>query len=295
MNYRKLAKLFYSSEINKFAQDDLSSIESSIELFPELGACNDVASIFEEAYSLLLKHYRNEYVVKNEITNKLLLGRHSMNTTTMLSELRTGNNIADCVLVNKESICYEIKTEFDSLARFKDQLESYLKVYEKTYVVTHNSHLNHVIDIYNKSPFFGIMVLTERNQLKKIIDAPISNLFDLEISFDTLRKVEYMHIAKFVHGSIPEMPNTHLHSFCKDAYLSLDTDTANTLFKYCLRTFRKNDHSFINSLPKSLKNVGISYQVSRKDKNSIIDCLSNKTSNSLGASNVLPFYERQTT
>src|SRR4030042_4812846 len=39
-------------------------------------------------YSKMSRHYRNEYVYKNAIANKILLGKHSLNTSYMLTEFR---------------------------------------------------------------------------------------------------------------------------------------------------------------------------------------------------------------
>lgn len=294
MEYRLLSKLFYSSELKKVATGDLGIFSGMSDLFSEFSNIDNISDYYEEAYRLLLKHYRNEYVVKNEIANKILLGTHSMNTTTMMSELRTGNNIADCIVLNGYSTCYEIKTEMDSLTRFVDQLSSYLQAYDKTYIVTHKTHLDHVLAIHAQNPTFGIKELTSRNSFKTVIEAPISIEFDFDITFDTLRKPEYTHIAEVVNGPIPNMPNTQIYNYCKKIYQSLSAVDANILFKESLKQFRANDHTFINSLPKSLKNIGISYQFSRQEKNNLVCSLMNSMSIVSGGDNVLSFPERQT-
>ena len=38
------------------------------------------------------RNYRNEYVAKNTIINNILLGRHSVNTATMLNELKVAGS-----------------------------------------------------------------------------------------------------------------------------------------------------------------------------------------------------------
>lgn len=293
MNYRLLAKLFSSSELKRISTGDFRIIEQLKDMFIELQSLKDLTDIYDEAYKLLLKNYRNEYVVKNEIANKILLGRHSMKTTAMVSELRTGNNIADCVVLNGHSTCYEVKTEMDSLVRFPDQLESYLQAYDKTFVVTHKSHLKHVLDLHKSVPCFGIIELTKRNTLRTVIDAPISTDFDLDITFETLRKPEYLYIAEKVLGEVPDMPNTEIYNYCRQAYMSLSLREANSLFKESIKKFRANDHSFINSLPKALKNIGISYQFSRQEKNNLVCSLVNNKTISSGDKNVLPIRQRQ--
>lgn len=48
----------------------------------------------------------------NVIANKILLGKHSLNTSHMLSEFRVGYNKADVVIINGTSSVYEIKSEY---------------------------------------------------------------------------------------------------------------------------------------------------------------------------------------
>lgn len=294
MEYKLIAKLFNSSELKKVASGNLNSIYKVLNSYSELKYATNVSEFYEEAYKLLIKHYRNEYVVKNEIANKILLGRHSLNTTAMMSELRTGNSIADCLVLNGYSTCYEIKTEMDSLVRFQGQLESYLKAYDKTYIVTHKTHLHHILSMHEQSPSFGILELTSRNSLREIKKAPISEEFDFEIAFDTLRKPEYCYIAKQVQGTIPEMPNTKLYEYCRKVFFSLSSQEANNLFKESLKLFRANDHIFINSLPKPLKNIGISYQLSRKEKNNLVCSLMTNIHTTSGDNNVFSIHEGKT-
>jgi hypothetical protein len=293
MKYRNIAKLFTRMELGKLSQGNFETINSIAGKFPELRESRQLIDFYSKAYDILLRNYRNEYVVKNELANKILLGRHSMNTTTMASELRTGINIADCVVINKESACYEIKTEFDSLVRFQNQLNSYLQTFEKTFVVTHKSHMEHVLSIQSVTPKFGVIEMTDRNQFRTVRDAPVSQHFNLEMSFETLRKPEYVYIAELVSGVIPEMPNTQTYQYCKDIYTKLNPKEARALFNHCIKNFRKNDHTFINNLPKPLKNIGISYQFSRHEKNRIIYFLKEKGLFHQGETNVLPISKRE--
>ncbi|WP_432455883.1 sce7726 family protein [Agarivorans sp. QJM3NY_29] len=290
MKFRALSKLFNSSELKRVINGNFDHFSYICEDFPELLNARGMADFYNRAYELLIKNYRNEYVVKNEIVNKILLGRHSMKTTSMMSEVRTGGNIADCLIINGYSTCYEIKTEFDSLVRLKEQIKSYLRAYDKTYVVTHKSHLQHIVEMHNEFPHFGIIELTKRNQLRVIADAPLSTEFDYSMTFDTLRKAEYTYVAEKVFGGLPEMPNTSVYEYCKQAYFSLSKQGAQTIFNDSIKLFRSNDHSFINKLPKSLKNVGVSYQLSRQEKNSLVLLM---TDSSTEMANVLSVYARK--
>lgn len=47
-----------------------------------------VADFYDQVYDHLYGNYRNEYVFKNVLTQKVLLGKHSPRTSTMVPELR---------------------------------------------------------------------------------------------------------------------------------------------------------------------------------------------------------------
>lgn len=273
MNYKQLAKVFTSTNMTKVAKGDLSLIQEAANDFPSLNKAQHLSELFDEAYRLLSKHYPNEYVIKNIIANNVLLGKHSMNTASMLSELRIGSNKADCVIVNGSSTCYEIKTKFDSLKRLPEQLAAYTSSFDKTYVVTHEAHLDSLMKIQLDMPKFGILVSNSRNQLSQKIEAPLNTDFDTSLMFHTLRKDEYLDIAYKITGSELSCSQTDLFSECKKIFCSLETSVANEEFKRVLKQYRRNDHNFIRKLPKSMKNVGVSYNVHKKSKDRIISSL----------------------
>ncbi|WP_350293202.1 sce7726 family protein [uncultured Croceitalea sp.] len=77
-------------------------------------------------YKSLLKNYKNEYVYKNILTNKLLLKKYSLRKTIALNEFNIGKSIADFVLLNGEARVYEIKTELDNLEKLDKQVLDYI-------------------------------------------------------------------------------------------------------------------------------------------------------------------------
>lgn len=293
MDYRKLAKLFTSSTINKVAKGDFINIYSAIANYPMLKDCETIQEVYDESYKLLCKYYPNEYVLKNTIANKILLGRYSMKTASMLSELRVGSNKADCVIINGVSTCYEIKTKYDSLKRLSDQLSTYSKAFDHTYVVIHDSHLDEIMSMYLENPIFGVIVFTERNSLSEKIVAPKSEFFNSEIMFHTLRKEEYTDIIREITGKELSCSSVELFEKCKDVFCSLKQEEANKEFKRVLKEYRRNDHLFVGRLPKSMKNLGISFKISERNKSIIAASLVNCDTLKKEKMNVLPVYERK--
>ena len=57
--------------------------------------------------------------------NKLLLGRHSINTTTALTQIPINKSKADFILINGKAVVYEIKTELDNFEFIKNTYENY--------------------------------------------------------------------------------------------------------------------------------------------------------------------------
>jgi len=90
-----------------------------------------VCSLFERAFSLLEREgYRHEYVYKAALTQKIFLGRHSLQTASMLSEFRVGQCKADLVILNGTSTVYEVKSERDSLDRLERQVAAWTRAQE---------------------------------------------------------------------------------------------------------------------------------------------------------------------
>lgn len=97
--------------------------------------------LFKQIYDVLKKSYRNEYYYKNTLLNKLLLGVHSVNTTTALTELPIANSKADFLMINGKAVVYEIKTELDNLERLESQINDYYLAFDHVAVVTYEENL----------------------------------------------------------------------------------------------------------------------------------------------------------
>lgn len=86
--------------------------------------CATYFELLKKSYSLISKHYRCEYVYKNELI-KHLLHEYGTRNSVYFSEFRVGNSIADMVMFNGESKVFEIKTEYDTPRRLDKQIEDY--------------------------------------------------------------------------------------------------------------------------------------------------------------------------
>lgn len=224
--YRCYANMFSTSQFQKLVvKEDLSYLVSKYLKYRD--HLNEhiftVGDFYRYIYKLLLSNYRNEYIYKNTIVNKILLGKHSLNTTTILNEFKIGKSIADLVLLNGTSKVFEIKTELDSLYRINSQISDYWKAFKNIYVVT---HIN-LVEKFSKEidEKIGIIALTENNTLRTIREST-SNINDLDssIMIKCLRKGEYTNIIKNYFGEVPQTTPVKYFSTCCELFCQIPVD-----------------------------------------------------------------------
>lgn len=274
MRVKDAARLFSSSYLKELAAGNRSFLYSVYQgLDLDSSPVTTVKDLYESVYQKLNTSYRHEYFYKNTLVNKQLLGRHSPRTTVMLSEFRVGRNIADCVMLNGISTCYEIKTEYDSLNRLHEQLASYCSLFDKVYVVCDEKHLNKVMDIAPLT--VGVVQLTRRNSLsiKREAQDLSQQEIDKDLMIKSLRIDEYKSLVQLAQGEIPQVSNIKMYSACLSAIKKVPSTDLRSHFRTILKQYRRNDADFLSSLPNSLKNVGVSYKLSNKMQIKLVDVL----------------------
>lgn len=174
--YPQFSKLFSANVIKDILSTNHSmDIQRLMQVLPfnidDKYTFND---FFNDLYTLLKNNYQNEYIYKNEFLLALLQKEYKTNHT-FLQEVRIGKNIADMVVVNGKSIAYEIKTEYDSFVRLEAQLTSYLKVFDKIYMVISENHLEKLeLLLTDKYNCVGIYIF--KNNKIKLYKKALENL-----------------------------------------------------------------------------------------------------------------------
>ncbi len=194
--------------------------------------------LISEIYCELKNNYRNEYFYKNTLLNKLLLGVHSVNTTTALTEVPIAKSKADFVLINGKAVVYEIKTELDNLERLSSQIDDYYKAFDHVAVVTFEKNLlqlQKVLDSIDKP--VGIYVLRKNGKLGTI-QKPQRYIEDLnkEVIFKLLRKNEYENIITHYYGYLPEVTQFKYYTACKQLFLEIPLEES---YLYVLKNLKK--------------------------------------------------------
>lgn len=206
-----------------------------------------------EIYQYLKKEYQNEYYYKNTLLNKLLLGVHSLRTTTALTEVPVGKSKADFILINGKAVVYEIKTELDNFERLAGQVEDYFKAFSRVIVVTSEKNFDDAWQRLHNTPV-GIYLLTKKGTLS-VRKEPLeySDMLSKSIMFKILRKNEYEQILLKHFGYLPDVSQFEYYRACQALFESLSTDRAYQAFVQTLKLRAKIDIVEYSRIPYELK------------------------------------------
>lgn len=234
-----------------------------------------VGDAFDLAFDVLkVAGQRDEYVYRAAVSHKILMGKHSLRTASILNEFRAGSCKADLVVLNGTATVYEIKSERDSLARLENQIENYKRVFAKVNVITSEAHIAGVLA--TAPPDVGVMCLSKRYQIKTVreaVDCP-ERVHPLTV-LESLRATEAVAILKALGIPTPQVPNTQRHaSLCA---LFADIDPA-TLHLEMVRTLKRTRNlaplgDFLKELPTSLQAAALSIPVRQADHNRLVEAV----------------------
>ena len=275
-----LSRLFSSSVFREMAKMGRSPLFAR--LFAETAlpqnilARETVSSAFETVFAVLrMSGIRDEYVYRAALTHKILLGRHSLNTASMLTEFRAGACKADLAILNGTSTVYEIKSDRDSLSRLANQIMNYRKVFAKIYVIAGEAHVQDVIDGVPSN--IGVMSLTGRNQIHTVREADERPDLVCPVTiFESLRVNEARTILRNLRVTVPDLPNIELRSAMRECFRRQSpTDVHNQMVRTLKRTRNLAPlKSLLDQLPESLKPAALSIQVRQMDHEHLMKAIS---------------------
>ncbi|MFA6342561.1 MAG: sce7726 family protein [Fibrobacteraceae bacterium] len=269
------SRIFSSEVMRALARDGRSALLGR--LIQEMPATlsGNLSNLFKTAYANLSGiHERNEYIYKNVLTSRILLGVHSLKTTTVVPEFRVGAVKADFAVFNGTSTVYEIKTERDTLKRLQKQLDHYLQFFDKIYVVAGESHLE--VLLATLPPCVGLIAINQRMQRNAVREAT-SNMENMnpDLVFDALRASEVDHILTMYQLPVPEVPNTLRRKAQYELFRTLTPAQIHRGMVSGIRKYRGmlKLEKFIDSLPSSLKAVGVGFNFSAREQNTFLHSL----------------------
>lgn len=235
-----------------------------------------VAEAFEAAFQILkTAGRRDEYIYRAALTQRILLGKHSLNTACMMTEFRAGSCKADLVILNGTATVYEIKSERDSLSRLANQVKNYKKVFSKVFVIASSDHINGVIDTIPED--IGILLLSPRYQISTVREAEDRpDRICPSTVFESLRSAEAKTILKRLGVVVPDVPNTQRHTVMREHFKILDPAKVHIAMVDTLKQTRNLAplRELVDRLPRSLHAAALSIQVRHTDHDRIVAAVS---------------------
>ncbi|QNU62797.1 MULTISPECIES: sce7726 family protein [Vreelandella] len=274
-----LTRLFSAAVFRELAKKGQSGLFCRLlgqtNLLDNAGSDATVGDVFDQAFEILkVAGQRDEYIYRAAISQKILMGTHSLRTASMLNEFRAGSSKADLVILNGTATVYEIKSERDSLARLANQVDNYKRVFAKVNVIASEGHIDGIIETVPKD--VGIMCLSKRFRISTVREAAECPARICPITvFESLRMTESKTILQELGVTVPEVPNTQRHAAMRDLFATLDPMA---LHVEMVRTLKRTRNlaplgDFVDRLPKSLQAAALSISVRRSDHPKLIGAI----------------------
>lgn len=273
------ARLFSAGVVKDLARFGKSALFGRLlregSLVDRVGIDKRVGDVFEAAFSILKdRDARHEYVYKAAIINKILLGKHSLRTASVLNEFRVEHCKADLAILNGTAAVYEIKSERDSLSRLERQIAAYQKVFAKVNVIAGSNHIENVLGMVPNE--VGVFELSDRFQIRTVRDgADLPSRTVPSAMLGSITMDEAKAILKALGISIPDVPNTRLRGELEGLFFHLDpVDTHQAMVSTLKRTRSQSSLiSLVDNLPSSLHAAVLSTRMRKQDHARLISAI----------------------
>ncbi len=275
-----LTRLFSSAVFRELAKNGRSALFKRLidltRIASRCGAGATVGDAFDSAFAILkISGLRDEYVYRAALTHKILIGKHSLRTASMLNEFRAGSCKADLVILNGTATVYEIKSERDSLARLLNQVENYKRVFATVNVIVGESHVDSVRLLVPDD--VGIMCLSKRYNISVVqqaIDDP-HRICPLTV-LESLRSTEAVAILNALGVKVPDVPNTQRHGVLRELFTALKPAE---LHREMVSTLKRSRtlaplSALVDQLPSSLHAAALSIPLRRSDHSRLVQSIS---------------------
>lgn len=284
-----LNKVFSKNMLRELTHEGKSELLDKVyhQIFNEHASHLNNQIKMQQLYAVLKKDYRNEYFYKNTLLNKLLLGKHSLNTTVAMTELPVNRSKADFILINGKAVVYEIKTKLDSLQRLNNQIMDYYSVFDHVEIIVDEAHLEKVKALYLNTTV-GISVLSKKNTISQK-QKPVENRQWLNhiAMYKVLRKAERRSIIKMFYGYSPEVDQFSEYQVLLKMFKKIEIAP---LYEQFIRLLKKRNtvklyqNDFMN-VPYELRFLTYFSQFKKKDYHNLNEALG-------GGNDVLSIFKR---
>lgn len=283
-----VARLFCSTVLRELAHKGQSPLFARLlnesNLLKLSSEDKRICDLFEYAFRLLkYEQYRHEYTYKAAVTEKILLGTHSLNTASMISEFRVGDCKADIVILNGTSMAYEIKSERDSLYRLEKQIATYMNVFATVNVIVGKDHVKKVLDSVPKD--IGVLSLSKRHQISTIRKGKdLPSRTNPESIFDSINLREAELVLLDLGILMPDVPNTRRYQELRMRFARLDDPVS--VHASMVRILKKTRtlkqlHARIDQLPTSLHSAVLSLRLTERDLTRLVETMQTSISKAI--------------
>lgn len=235
-----------------------------------------VGSAFDWAFEILKnKAHRHEYIYKSAIAHKILLGKHSLRTASMMTEFRVGKAKADAVILNGTGTAYEIKSERDTLSRLENQMDEFRKVFACVNVVVGENHLARVQELAPDD--VGIMVLSCRHSIQTIREAQtIPERTDPSAILEAITIKEAEMMLGDLKIDPPRVPNTIRYRALDEVFRSIPADVAHRQMVTTLKKTRRQAHleGSLEALPAVVRPLALTSRLQENEMNVLAEAMS---------------------
>lgn len=209
--------------------------------------------MISEIYQYIADSYRNEYLYKNTLLNKLIINAHRLKTTVALTEVPIANSKADFIMINGKAVVYEIKTELDTFERLESQVRDYYKAFDHVCIVTSEAQEYELMEKLKGTPI-GLYVLTKKNTLKRLKEPEeYYEKIDKSVVFKILNKPEYESIVKTLYGFLPSVKPVKYYRECMRLVCDSPIEVVYPLFLKELKKRNRIDIIDYSMIPDALR------------------------------------------
>lgn len=250
-------KPLLSEDAPEALHDLIEALQIELSLSPNC----PLSETINKTYDILRREgNRTDYVYRNAIIDKVVVGKHSINTATPIQEFRVGSSLADLVVLNGTSTVYEIKSERDTFKRLASQIINYSKVFERTYVVTSTTKLRSLE--HDLPEHVGIITLSRNYTLQTVREATTNwELVDPIAISRAMTIPEACTALKYLSLPAPNVPNMLIRRAIDDAFRRVDTQSCSQAFIATLKNSRKPPvtQADITRIPRPLRSFTLSH------------------------------------
>lgn len=275
-NYSKLAPIFRGPFLRKVA-----NANHVPELTERLSSCGmsellqlPLWEIFEEAHKALVQHYRCEYVFKNIVTHNWFESEHAIENTYITEEFRIGKSRIDLAVFANASFAFEIKTDYDSMARIGSQTDDYLKVFDYVYVVTSLKLRDSALKSIPRT--VGLLTIDSNGKLEPFRESESHGKFlDLKVFQGCLRQGEMLSMIEQATGEKVKVPNSKIFLECRKKFKQMLPFEVQKLFVEQLRRrkYPAANLALLKDAPPSLKHASLTLSGTAQEINSLREIL----------------------